>query len=74
MAMQTTKVDASEFERFATLPENADRLFELIGGEIIEVVSNGVSSALGSRMNVLDRRLRRFRSGLDLLPAQMVVI
>ncbi len=58
MAMQTTKVDASEFERFATLPENADRLFELIGGEIIEVVSNGVSSALGSSHEYIDRRLR----------------
>ncbi len=53
MAMQTTRVDASEFERFATLPENADRLLELIGGEIVEVVSNGVSSALGSRLNIL---------------------
>jgi Uma2 family endonuclease len=30
------------------LPENAERLFELIGGEVIEVVSNGKSSAIGA--------------------------
>ena len=32
MAMQTLRIDASEFERFAALPENANRLLELIGG------------------------------------------
>ncbi len=53
MAVQKTGVSADEFERFVMLPENRERSFELIGGEVVEVVSNGKSSALGSRMNVL---------------------
>ena len=52
MAVQKLDMLAAEFERFALLPENADRLFELIGGEVVEVVSNGKSSALGSVMIV----------------------
>jgi len=47
MAVQKINMPAAEFERFALLPENADRLLELIDGEIIEVVSNGKSSAIG---------------------------
>lgn len=35
------KVTVQDFEAFIELPENSDRLFELIGGEIVEVVSNG---------------------------------
>ncbi len=50
MAVQKTTVSVEDFERFAALPENADCLLELIGGEIAEVVSNGKSSALGARM------------------------
>jgi Uma2 family endonuclease len=53
MAVQKIEIPASEFERFVALPENADRSFELIGGEIVEVVSNGKSSALGALMTVL---------------------
>ena len=52
MAVQKTDIPASEFERFVMLPENAERLFELINGEVVEVVSNGKSSALGSLMIV----------------------
>lgn len=50
MVVQTTHVSAEEFERFAALPENAERLFELVGGEIVEVVSNSESSELGALM------------------------
>lgn len=32
------KITAEEFEAFVTLPENSDRLFELIDGEIFEKV------------------------------------
>ena len=37
-----------EFDEFVALPENADRLFEFIGGEIIEVVSNNYSSEIAA--------------------------
>jgi Uma2 family endonuclease len=36
-----------EFDRFVLLPENAERTFEYIGGEIAEVVSNNYSSMIG---------------------------
>ena len=37
MALEQTKTyTIEEFERFLALPENADRLFELIDGEIVE--------------------------------------
>jgi Uma2 family endonuclease len=52
MALQQAHLTGDDFERFVLLPENAERSFELIGGEIVEVVSNGTSSALGSRMNI----------------------
>jgi Uma2 family endonuclease len=48
MAVQKIEMPASAFDEFVALPENADRSFELIAGEIIEVVSNGVSSELGA--------------------------
>jgi Uma2 family endonuclease len=35
-----------EFDRFVTLPENADRLFEYCAGEVVEVVSNNYSSEI----------------------------
>lgn len=43
-------VTAAEFDEFVTLPENDDRLFELIGGEIIEVPSNPYSSKIAARI------------------------
>jgi Uma2 family endonuclease len=44
-------VTPEEFERFVGLPENADRLFELIGGEIVEVPSNAYASEFGSTIS-----------------------
>lgn len=42
-----------DFEVFTNLPENADKLFELIGGEIYEVPSNPYVSKLAARLIVL---------------------
>lgn len=49
MAVQT-RVSVEEFEQIAALPENADRHLEYIGGEIVEVVSNALSSRIAARM------------------------
>jgi len=40
-----------DFEAFTLLPENADRLFEFIGGEVVEVPSNPYSSKVSSNVN-----------------------
>lgn len=42
---------AEEFERFAEQPENADKILELIAGEVVEVPSNIWSSIISSRIN-----------------------
>lgn len=44
------KYTAAEFERFTSLPENADRRLELVGGEIVEVVSSGYSSETAANL------------------------
>lgn len=44
---------SNDFEVFANLPENADKLFELIGGEIFEVPSNPYVSKLAARLILL---------------------
>ncbi len=50
MAIQTRRVSVEEFDRFVALPENAERLFEYIGGEVVEVVSNQRSSRIAARI------------------------
>lgn len=56
MVIQTRSVTPEAFDRFVLLPENRDRNFELIAGEIVEVVSNSYSSLvsmlLGGRVSV----------------------
>ena len=52
MAVQRTDVNPAEFERIVMLPENADRLLELIDGEIIAKISNGYLSSLGAQIAV----------------------
>jgi Uma2 family endonuclease len=47
MVLERKRITAEEFDRFVNLPENADRLFELIGGEIVEVPSNPYASEVG---------------------------
>ncbi|MEO8612265.1 MAG: Uma2 family endonuclease [Chloroflexota bacterium] len=46
MALQIEHLPVEEFDKFALLPENADKLYEYIGGEIVEVVSNNLSSEI----------------------------
>lgn len=60
-----TRMSAAEFDRFALLPENADRAYEFIEGEVVEVVSRQISSAIGAFVGglmavfVVARRLGR---------------
>jgi len=51
MAIRTPPMTVEAFEQFVDLPENADRMFELINGEIVEVPSNPNSSKFSSRFN-----------------------
>ncbi len=45
MAVQDrTKLTVKEFDCLAQLPENAHRWLEYVGGRVIEVVSNNLSS------------------------------
>lgn len=50
MAINQQAVTAEEFEIFINLPENTDKLFELIGGEIIDVPSNTYASYIASKI------------------------
>lgn len=50
MVLITRTTTPAEFERFISLPENQARHFELIGGEIVEMPSNIISSAIASRI------------------------
>lgn len=50
MLLLTKHVTVEEFEQFVEQPENADKLFEYIGGEIIEVPSNLYASLISSRI------------------------
>lgn len=51
MVLEIKPISAEEFDEFVELPENADKLFELIGGEIVEVPSNAAASQFSSRVN-----------------------
>lgn len=46
-----TRVTAEEFEAFERLPENTEKKFELIGGEIVEMPSNAYSSEVAARIS-----------------------
>jgi Uma2 family endonuclease len=50
MAVQKKPYTVEEFDAFAALPENAERLLEFVGGEIVEVPSNPYSSKIAMRM------------------------
>lgn len=52
MVVQKTVTTAEEFDQFATLPENVGRSLELIGREIVEVVSNNYASEIAALMLV----------------------
>lgn len=57
MAVKLHTID--EFEQIIERPENADRLFEFIGGEIVEVPSNPFSSAIASLISFYIRLFLR---------------
>lgn len=48
MLIARQRYSAEAFDTFIAQPENGDKLFELIAGEIIEVPSNPYSSFIGS--------------------------
>jgi len=51
MAVQPhVRVSVAEFEKIAALPENEDRQLEYIGGEIVEVVTNSLSSRIAANI------------------------
>jgi Uma2 family endonuclease len=50
MVFQTRSMTVKEFDQSVLLSENKDRNFEYIGGEVIEGVSNPVSSNLAARV------------------------
>jgi Uma2 family endonuclease len=50
--MLQTRSTVEEFEYFVDLPENADKLFEYIRGEIIEVPSRPYASSLAAHITI----------------------
>lgn len=50
MAINQQPVTVEEFETLINLPENADKLFELIGGEVIDVSSNPYASYIAPKI------------------------
>ena len=48
--MLTTKTPVEAFDAFVQQPENADTLYEYVGGEIVEVPSNPYSSYIAGRI------------------------
>ena len=46
MAVQVRRMTVEEFDQFAELPENADKLLEYIAGEVVEVPSNAYASQI----------------------------
>jgi Uma2 family endonuclease len=51
MADQRNVSTVEDFESFVMLPENVERMFEYIGGEIVEVPSNPYSSKIALRIS-----------------------
>lgn len=52
MVMEKKRLTVEEFDEFVNLPENDDKLFEYIGGEVYEVPSNPYSSEIAMRILV----------------------
>ena len=50
MVLDKKRISVEEFEDFVDLPQNDDKLFEYIGGEIFEVPSNPYSSKISARI------------------------
>ncbi|MDQ7026724.1 MAG: Uma2 family endonuclease [Anaerolineae bacterium] len=52
MVLDRKRMAVDDFEDFVDLPQNNDKLFEFIGGEIVEVPSNPYSSKISARITV----------------------
>jgi Uma2 family endonuclease len=63
MVIQMRRMTVEEFEDFVNLPENADKLFEFIGGEVVEVPSNPYASKISQ---LIAGELYVFLKGKDL--------
>lgn len=63
MKIDTVTITAEQFDAFVRLPENVERLFEYIGGEIVEVPSNPFASYISARIL---RRIANFVEDNDL--------
>jgi Uma2 family endonuclease len=50
MIYELSHLTVEQFDAFAALPENDDKLFEFVGGEVIEVPSNPYASYISSRV------------------------
>ena len=51
MVIQVQKMTVEQFDEWVNLPQNANRLFEFIGREVIEVPSNPYSSHIGTEIS-----------------------
>ncbi len=54
MVFQTHYDPDEEFDRFVMLPENRDRNFEFIAGEIVERPPNSKSSRIAIKLGCVD--------------------
>ena len=52
MTLQEQFMTVDQFEAFTELPENAEKLFEFVGGEVMEVPSNPYVSKIASLFNL----------------------
>ncbi|MEL6151713.1 MAG: hypothetical protein AAGK74_02350 [Chloroflexota bacterium] len=48
MVLETRPMTVAQFDAFVLRPENHDRMFEFIGGEIVEVPCNPHVSCVGA--------------------------
>jgi Uma2 family endonuclease len=53
LQMQPGTMTAEDFDAFALLPENQDRILEFIAGEIYDVPSNAYVSSISARILIL---------------------
>ena len=51
MVVQARPMTVEEFDAFADLPENSEKILEFVGGEIVEVPSNAYVSQVAARIS-----------------------
>ena len=61
--MLTTKTPVEAFDAFVQQPENADKLYEYVGGEIVEVPSNPYASKISQ---IISGEIYAFLKGKNL--------